>query len=891
MPERHATPFWTLSEHDQDRPALILADGSPLSYRALAQMADRYARSLQALAGDRQPLVTLDFVTSPEAIAAYLGALRSGYPLLVLERGQADAGTRIHDVWQPDIHLRADAAGGVTPVPRPGWQDEPRKIPHPDLRLLLSTSGSTGEPKLVRLSGGNIASNAQAIAEYLQLSADDRAATVLPLFYSYGLSVLNSYLAAGAALVLTDLSVTEPAFFEQARRHRVTSLALVPHQFDLLARSGFDGTALPDLRYITQAGGRLTPDKVRHFNDLGRKAGWDLVLMYGQTEAAPRISYVPPSALPGAADTIGLPIPGGRIWLADEEGREITRAGVEGELVYEGPNVMLGYASTRDDLAAPAGPAELRSGDIAERTAEGYFRIVGRMKRFVKLFGLRLSLDQIELLLRDQKISAHAVSAGDRLVLLLPDAGTEAGASPQAASGQILAARKAVAERYDLPLDEIYAGPLNEMPLLPSGKIDQKGLERIAGAIADEAQSALRRKVAETSLADILREATRSPSIAPGDSFTSLGGDSLSYIRVQMVLEERLGAAPEGWENMSLAQLEARSPVTGAVRARPTSLIGGDILLRLAAIALIVAQHASNYSLFGGTWILIAVMGFSMARFQLRQIESGRASQFFFRMLYPIVPLYFLLLVVYATLRDKPPLSYFFLLGNYEPWSGGSLLVVYWFVSLYAQIVLVMALVTAIPALRKPAVTTPWAFGAAASALLIAVMIGLLVLAGGREGLPYHPQRGLAECLSVFFLGWMLRTMQGPRQIAVTLVMAVATLALLRLLDMTPQVLVVASVGLALLALRFSVPVPRGLGRFLSALAGVTLYVYLAHEILVFGIAKLGLSDPLNVLLSLVLSFAFALGAKWVFDRIDTVLFSYRNRETRDIRQAANNNL
>ena len=398
--------------------------------------------------------------------------------MLIVEPGKIGADSQMARVWRPDLQLVAAPAGRTILLERPNWREEVASLPspHPELRILLSTSGSTGEPKLVRLSSRNITANADSIATYLNLRPSDRAATTLPLFYSYGMSVLNSYLSVGATLVLTSQSITEPDFWESARTAGVTSLAFVPHQFDLLRSGSFDGTQLPSLRYITQAGGKLDREAVTHFWQLGQAAGWQLYVMYGQTEAAPRISYVPPEALPEAADTVGRAIPGGRLWLATEDGHEIRELGQPGELVYEGPNVMMGYALARSDLAAGAECTQLRTGDIAERTASGYFRIVGRLKRFVKLYGLRLSLDQIEVSLRARGIVARAVAVDDRLVILHRDAGDEQ------------AVRDAVAEGYGLPPAEIYADQLAEVPLLPSGKPDDQALRRIATGVVERSR-------------------------------------------------------------------------------------------------------------------------------------------------------------------------------------------------------------------------------------------------------------------------------------------------------------------------------------------------------------------------------------------------------------------
>ncbi len=856
--------FWTFEGLPRDLCAIVISGSAGFTYGDLSDRADIWAARIVQLTGERRCLVALELDIDPEAIAAYLGALRAGYPVLILEPGQLAKGSRIEAVWQPEIHI---PAGGRTPILlRPPGESGPE--PHPDLRILLSTSGSTGDPKLVRLSGRNIASNASAIAEYLGLTSADRAATTLPLHYSYGLSVLNSYLAAGASLLLTRHSVTEPAFWDEARAAGVTSLALVPHQVELLHHGGFAGDELPSLRYITQAGGKLAPDLVRRFEAMGRAQGWQMVVMYGQTEASPRISYVPPEDLATAHDTIGRPIPGGRIWLADESGAEITETGRAGELVYEGPNVMMGYAMARGDLARGPELADLRTGDVAERSEAGYFRIVGRMKRFAKLYGLRISLDQIEAFLSDRGIPAQAVALEDRLVIL------------HRTPGQGQAAIAALSAEYDLPAEAFHAGPLPEVPLLSSGKPDQAALRRIAGEVLEASLAARRDERAGETLADVLARATRSPRVGPGDSFNSLGGDSLSYLQVQLVLEERLGRAPQGWEDMPLAGLEALARGPRAVEATSVR-IGIDVPLRLAAISFVVIQHATDYALFGGTWMLIALMGFAMARFQLRQVAAGESLRLAARLLYPILPLYFLLLAAYEVLRASVPVSYLLLVGNYRIWPRGSLLEVYWFVSVYAQLVLALALVAAVPALRAAVVRRPWASAALASAGTVAVLAGL-ALWQDRFGLPYHPQRGFVECLSVFLIGWMLSCRQGPGQLAITGGLAVVELGLLVRIDMSWSVLGLLLAALVLLALNPMIPVPRAWGRGLTTLASVTLFVYLLHEIFVFVLLKEQLPQPVMAGLALALSFAGAIVARWAFDALDRRLASgWRKRRPR----------
>ena len=260
-------------------------------------------------------------------------------------------------------------------------------------------------------------SNALAIAEYLALSPDDRAITTLPLHYCYGLSVLHSHLAAGAGIVLTTASVVDPCFATAMRDRGVTNVAGVPHTFELLERAGPEVLAVPTLRLVTQAGGRMAPERVRAWAERTSRWGADLYVMYGQTEATARMAYLPPAH--------GVDAPAGdrpgRPWrpLRAAAGRR-PAAGV-GELIYRGPNVMLGYATTDEDLARGGTLDELATGDLARYDERaGVYEIVGRRSRFVKPFGLRIELDAIERALAADGIDAVATGDDDRLVVVAP---------------------------------------------------------------------------------------------------------------------------------------------------------------------------------------------------------------------------------------------------------------------------------------------------------------------------------------------------------------------------------------------------------------------------------------------------------------------------------------
>ena len=381
----------------------VVAGDVELSHAALARLVADRARAW----GPERRLVLVEGANDLDSLVAYLAALQHGHVALVVPDGRPAQRDAVVAAYDPDIVCARSDAGTRDDVRR----DASAHDLHPDLALLLSTSGTTGSPKLVRLSRANVASNAAAIADYLALTPADRAITALPLHYCYGLSVLHSHLVAGASVVLTGLSVVDECFWDLFTRTGATTLAGVPHTFDLLATSGFEGRDLPTLRQVTQAGGRLDPDAVRRWSRFGRGRGWDLVVMYGATEATARMAYLPPHLTDDHPAAIGIAVPGGRLRL-DETADE--RPGV-GELVYSGPNVMLGYAESPADLALGRETTELRTGDLA-REVGGLFEVVGRLNRHGKVFGLRLDLDGLERHLQAEVDRRARVVATDRAV-------------------------------------------------------------------------------------------------------------------------------------------------------------------------------------------------------------------------------------------------------------------------------------------------------------------------------------------------------------------------------------------------------------------------------------------------------------------------------------------
>ena len=290
-----------------------------------------------------------------------------------------------------------------------------------DLALLLSTSGTTGSRKYVRLSHQNIWSNAAAIADYLNLTPAEVAITTLPPSYSYGLSIVHSHLLVGAGLAISNKTFFDRDFWTFLRESRSTSLAGVPYHYEILKKLRFTSMELPHLRTLTQAGGRMNPELTREYATHCQSKGIRFFTMYGQTEASPRMSYVPAEQSFAKAGTIGIPIPGGSFELQAETGANINEAHVVGELVYRGPNVCLGYAECRADLSlCDINRGVLHTGDLAERDDDGYYRIVGRQMRFIKLFGNRVNLQDVESLLSGVEGTVACSGRDDLLEIYLP---------------------------------------------------------------------------------------------------------------------------------------------------------------------------------------------------------------------------------------------------------------------------------------------------------------------------------------------------------------------------------------------------------------------------------------------------------------------------------------
>jgi acyl-coenzyme A synthetase/AMP-(fatty) acid ligase len=295
-----------------------------------------------------------------------------------------------------------------------------------DLALLLTTSGSTGSPKFTRVSYQNLQSNAESIIKYLKIDSEERPITLLPMHYSFGLSIINSHLLTGATLLLTNKSLMEKDFWTFLKKEKATSLSGVSYTYEMLKRLRFFRMDLPSLKTLTQAGGKLNTELCREFAEYAQSTGKRFIVMYGQTEATARMSYLPPEKALSKAGSIGIAIPEGKLDLVDENRQPIENSGQTGELVYQGVNVSLGYAESAEDLAkGDENKGILYTGDWAQRDDEGYYYIVGRKKRFIKLFGNRINLDETETVLQSLYRDCACVGTDDKMVIYITEDGKE----------------------------------------------------------------------------------------------------------------------------------------------------------------------------------------------------------------------------------------------------------------------------------------------------------------------------------------------------------------------------------------------------------------------------------------------------------------------------------
>ncbi|MDP9811378.1 acyl-coenzyme A synthetase/AMP-(fatty) acid ligase/surface polysaccharide O-acyltransferase-like enzyme [Rhizobium tibeticum] len=748
---------------------------------------------------------------SEHAIVAYLAALRAGHAVAMLPSCDERLWDDFLCAFQPDFIFRpSDGRWRLIEEVRSG--DSPAI--HPDLALLLMTSGSSGTAKAVRLSYTNLDANSRSIAAYLELASTDRAALVLPLHYSYGLSVLNSHLIAGGSVFFPGTSVMDGDFARIIDENGCTNLSGVPYSYELLERSNFRAAEIKALRVMTVAGGKLNADLIRLYRDHMRTTGGRFFVMYGQTEATARIAFVPPESLSDEEERIGIAIPGGNLTLVDDEGKSIAQSGIAGDLIYRGPNVMMGYGMRRSDLARGAEIEALNTGDMAVQEEQGFFRIVGRKSRFAKIAGHRIGFDMMEQALLREGIAAAVI--GD-------DAGLQAYVID---ANSVKRARRILAEASHLPANLISAAARDSFPRLASGKIDYACLQQ------DAQKRRTQPRVVSGNVLDAYARVFYPLAVSRKDTFVSLGGDSLRFLQLVMELEHLCVDVPDGWEHMTIAELGKHHPAVFSSKRNGASGLPTDLVLRAIAILLVVIQHETLWPVPGGSGVMMLLVGFSLARFQSSNLLAGRLSLALRPAINVLIP-YFLIVTTYAVTWQTIPWASITLTGNFgyaEPERHEMIPYLYWFIEAYAQVLLAFSFIFAVPAARRFAQTRPFAFS-----------LGLLGFAiAARFSLPLFIEIGRRQIFAIYWVfhlcvfGWCAGFADSAAKRLVLTALAALVLGYLAFWETvwTGTTVKYLTIFAALLALVYMprIRLPAGTARLVTLIATSAFPIYLLHR-------------------------------------------------------------
>jgi acyl-CoA synthetase (AMP-forming)/AMP-acid ligase II len=383
------------------------ATGQRLSGKEVPSLIVGFAAGFLSNGLQASDRVLLSCDLSPASTLAYLGAMYAGLvPVLVDERALATSGeslfarARAKAVWVgKGVHCDWARKNGVAQIegnfdPRPAHSLRPVPCAEENLAVLMPTSGSTGVPRLVMVSHGNLRANTEAIVRSQRLGTDEKAMLVMPVSYCFGASVMHSHLYQGGGVVFDSRFMFPDKVLLAINTYDCTTFAGVPTVYKiLLRRSNLRSIPLPGLRRFVQAGGALAPESVREMCSIVPTA--EFFVMYGQTEATSRISTLPPRHLGKKLGSVGLPMDNLVIRVVDGQGRELA-ARQTGEIQVSGPSVCSGYFDDPDATERKFGAGWLKTGDLGSRDDEGYLWIKGRASEFAKIRGLRVSFEEVE---------------------------------------------------------------------------------------------------------------------------------------------------------------------------------------------------------------------------------------------------------------------------------------------------------------------------------------------------------------------------------------------------------------------------------------------------------------------------------------------------------------
>lgn len=415
--------FLELDRKERQRIAAIDDSGRSITYGDICDFSEEFAKHL--------PKRSLIFLLAENCIGSLLGytaALSNRIvPLIISAATEEGLYNHLYELYKPEYLWLPEPKAEGKKIIFSAWEyclvktgNQPTPM-FEELSLLLPTSGSTGSPKLVRHSYRNIEANADNVRRLFKLDGTEKAMAILPMHYTMGLSVIASHLLSGATLLLSGRSLLDKGFW--ATLKEATSFTGVPYSYEILTKMRFTRMDLPNLKVITQGGGKLTEAMWNTLAEYARDKGKQFIATYGQSECTARMAYLPGEMALDKVCSIGIAEPGGQLSIVDDNGNETFEGDAQGEMVYRGENVTLGYATCREDLLkGDENHGVMHTGDLARRDADGCYFIIGRLKRFLKIFGLRIGLDEVERMIKEMyKTDCYCKGNDEKLIVLVTD--------------------------------------------------------------------------------------------------------------------------------------------------------------------------------------------------------------------------------------------------------------------------------------------------------------------------------------------------------------------------------------------------------------------------------------------------------------------------------------
>ena len=415
--------FLNLDKKERARIAAVDDSGQSVTYGDFCDFSQEFAKQL--------PSRSLIFILSENRIGSLLGYVASLsnriVPLILSAATEEGLYNNLYEKYQPEYLWMPHAKAEGKDIIFSAWDyclvktGNRKAILYEELSLLLPTSGSTGSPKLVRHSYRNIEANADNVRRLFKLDGSEKAMAILPMHYTMGLSVIASHLLAGATLLLSARSLLDKGFW--ATLKEATSFTGVPYSYEILTKMRFTRMDLPNLKVITQGGGKLTEAMWNTLAQYAQDKGKQFIATYGQSECTARMAYLPAEMALEKVCSIGIAEPGGQLSIIDDKGNESFEGEAQGEMVYRGENVTLGYATCREDLQkGDENHGVMHTGDLARRDADGCYFIIGRLKRFLKIYGLRIGLDEVERMIKEEyKTDCYCKGNDEKLIVLVVD--------------------------------------------------------------------------------------------------------------------------------------------------------------------------------------------------------------------------------------------------------------------------------------------------------------------------------------------------------------------------------------------------------------------------------------------------------------------------------------